>query len=521
MTEAVTTKITAAVIDIGSSAIRMIVAELGTKEEIRQLENLQKPIRLGKDVFINGRIGNNVMHEAVEILKNYKSVATGYGVKKIQTIATSAVREATNRDMFLDQVFVRTGLDIEVLEGPEENRLELIAVESALGTEFDLEKKNCLIVEVGSGGTEMIVLNQGKVEVTRSLSIGSIRLPEQSVAGKTLLADMQRILKRSIREVASYVATECSLDQVDVFIGLGADMRFVARQLCTEPPERFSVLEKKAFENFVSKLSKKTAEEITQEFGMTYTEAETLYPSLLFYDYFLAETKSEQVVIPMTSIRDALLLEMAQMISGYKRTDLSKQVLNSARHLGEKFHYDKGHGLVSASLSIRLFDLLQSDHGMGSRERLLLEVAALLHDIGTYISTTSHNKHSSYMINASEIFGLRKSDKDIVANVVRYHRRSPPKPTHMEYMSLLRNDRAVVSKLAAILRVADALDRSHKQKIKSFSLERVKQGYVLWVPEEAGDVSIEKAALQEKSDMFLENFGIPITLKQGTPPPEK
>lgn len=517
MAEQELSKQTVAVIDIGSSAIRMVVAEVGPKSEIRYLENLQKSVRLGRDVFTTGRISPAVIRESIAILKNYKSVIEGYGIKKIQTVATSAVRDAQNRDNFIDQVYVRTGLDVEVLEGPEENRLELLAVEHALRDKFDLENKNCLIVEVGSGTTEMIILNHGQVELTRTLSLGSIRLPEQAIAGKTEASVMQRLLKRSIHDVAVYAAQEYSLDQIDTFIALGGDMRFVARQLMEKVEESFTILDKKSFQSFVNKIAKMSPEEIVNEYGMLYSEAESLYPSLLFYVNFFSETKAENILIPMTSIRDGLLLELSQLLSGYKRTDVSKQVINSARHLGEKYKYDKAHALCVSSTAVRLFDLLKQDHGMGPRERLLLEVSALLHDIGTYISPAAHHKHSSYLIQAAEIFGLRKSDKDILANVVRYHRRTVPRETHVDYMSLPKTDRAMVSKLAAILRVADALDHSHQQKIRSFTLEREEDTYTIWVPDEAGDISIERTSLQEKGNMFAEVFGAGLLLKQHHP----
>lgn len=517
MEEPVFSKQGVAVIDIGSSAIRLLIAEVGQKSEIKRLENLQKPVNFGKDVFTTGRISSESLRSGIAILKNYKQVIEGYGIKKIQAIATSAVRDAVNRDNFIDQVFVRTGIDIEVIEGPEENRLELIAVEQSLSGKFDYENKNCLIVEVSSGGTELIILNQGKVEVTRTLSMGSIRLPEKAVAGKTELVHMQKLLQRSIHDVAKYAAAEFAFEQVDTFIALGAEMRFVCRQLVEKIEGTFVILEKKAFVNFVNSLAKKKPDELMSQYSLSYSEAEQLYPSLLFYVNFLNETKAENVIVPMASIRDALLFEMAQMLSGYKRTDVSKQVLNSAKHLAEKFKYDKPHANAIVGYAVKLFDLLKEDHGLRSRERLLLEVSALLHDIGIYISPVSHHKHSSYLIDASEIFGLRKQDKKIVANVVRYHRKATPQESHVEYMSLTRNDRAVVSKLASLLRVADALDSSHQQKIKTFTIERADDGYSIWVPEEVGDVTPERQALIEKGQMFSEVYGMSISLKQGTP----
>jgi len=209
---------------------------------------------------------------------------------------------------------------------------------------------------------------------------------------------------------------------------------------------------------------------------------------------------------------------MAQIYSGYKRTDVSKQILSSARHLATKYGYDKAHVQCVTALALKLFDQLQSDHGMGPKERVLLEVAATLHDIGTYVSPVSHHKHSSYLVSASDIFGLRQESRNIVANVVRYHRGSVPKPTHVPYMSLPKADRAVVAKLSAILRVADALDQSHQQKIRSFDLEPGRESYVLWIPEEAGDISVERDGLRQKGEMFVDVFGAAIHLKQRQQP---
>src|SRR5438132_10121905 len=148
MVETPLSKEPVAVIDIGSSAIRMVIAETGPKLAIRYLENVQKPVPFGKDVFTIGRLSPAAIRQGIEILNNYKTMLDTYGVRRMHAIATSAVREAANRDNFIDQVFVRTGIDVEVIEGAEENRLNLIAVEHSLQGRFEFEKKNCLIIEV-------------------------------------------------------------------------------------------------------------------------------------------------------------------------------------------------------------------------------------------------------------------------------------------------------------------------------------------------------------------------------------
>lgn len=516
MTTPATTKDLVAVIDIGASAIRMVIAELGAKGEFRYLENLQKPVRFGKDVFATGRINLPTMNEAIEILTQFKQVMDGYGLKRVQAVATSAVREAQNSENFIDRVFVRTGIDVEIIEGPEENRLGLIAVEHSLAELPEFQKKNSLIVEVGSGSTEMMILSQGQVEVTRTLSLGSMRLPDATVADPSNPELIQRVLKRSIHDIALYAAKEYNLNDVDMFIALGGDMRFAVRHILEtqDTTAPYAIADKKAFTAFVGKVSRMRPDEIVKQFGLPYAQAESLYASLLYYYYFLMETKAESVVVPMVSIRDGLVLELSQILSGYKRTDVSKQILNSARHLGVKYQYDKPHSVLVSALALKIFDQLQKDHGMGTRERMLLEASAILHDIGTYISPNGHHKHSWYLVNEAEIFGLRKTEKAIVANVVRYHRRSGPKPTHEPYMSMPKADRAITSKLAAILRVADALDHGHQQRIKQIEVERESKNYVLWADKEAGDISLERVSLQEKGDMFADVFGLPVTLRQ-------
>ncbi len=518
MTEPITPKEPVAVIDIGSSAIRMVIAEVGPKFDIRYLENLHKPVRFGKDVFNTGRMSNPVMWEGINILKDYKSIVDHYGIKRIITIATSAVREAANRDTFLDQVFVRTSLDVEVIESAEENRLDLLTVEYALKDKIDLDKKNCLIIEVGTGHAEIIILHKGEVKFTRALPIGSLRLPENAVFDKTDTSSLQRILKRSIKAISQEASKEYNLKELDTFIALGGDMRLVSRQLIEKTENNFAILQVKDFLDFIKSLSKTTVEELVNKYTISYEEAEMLYPALLIYSNFLSETNAQDIIVPSLSIRDGLLLEVSQMLSGYKRSDLAKQVINSVKNLGRKYQYDEAHASCVANLALKLYDFLKEDHGLGHRSRLLLEAASFLHDIGTYISVTSHHKHGAYLIEASEIFGLRKTDKDIIANVVRYHRRSVPKPTHVAYMSLPRNDRAIVSKLAAILRVADALDRSDQQKIRDFQIEKNKQTYNVWVSEEIGDISAEREALSEKGTMFADVFGASIHLNQGIPP---
>jgi exopolyphosphatase/guanosine-5'-triphosphate,3'-diphosphate pyrophosphatase len=189
-------------------------------------------------------------------------------------------------------------------------------------------------------------------------------------------------------------------------------------------------------------------------------------------------------------------------------------VIHSAESLAEKYRVDLDHARNVTDMAVRLFDELQTDHGLGARHRLLLRVAGLLHEVGSFVSNLAHHKHSCYLIGNSEIFGLNRDDTEIVAHVARYHRRSSPKPSHLEYIALPRESRVVVNKLAAILRVADALARTRGRKIVNPHFQRRGDEFVISLPG-AADLVLERRSLAVKGDMFEDVYGMTLRLEEG------
>jgi exopolyphosphatase/guanosine-5'-triphosphate,3'-diphosphate pyrophosphatase len=269
----------------------------------------------------------------------------------------------------------------------------------------------------------------------------------------------------------------------------------------------------KKFQSFVEEVADMDVGEIVDTYGLPYADAETLAPALSVHASMLAATDAKRVTIPLVSLRNGLLLEVSAMAAGQRQSDFSKQVIASARALGRKYHYDEPHAQHVAKLGLKLFDQLKDEHTLGRRERLLLEVAAILHDIGVFIGNSAHHKHSSYLVRESDLFGLRKTEKELLAEVVRYHRKAIPKPTHLDYMSLPRQERVVVSKLAAILRIADALDRAHQQRVNEFSIEKDRDQLLIRVSG-VEDLSIERSGLRDKGDLFEDIFGVTVTLEE-------
>jgi exopolyphosphatase/guanosine-5'-triphosphate,3'-diphosphate pyrophosphatase len=227
---------------------------------------------------------------------------------------------------------------------------------------------------------------------------------------------------------------------------------------------------------------------------------------MLVYRALLAETAAPRVVVPNASLRAGLLIDWAAGDSRARDADFEGQVLASAEALGRRYRFDADHARHVLKLAVRLFEEQQDEHGLGARERLLLEVAALLHDIGTFISLRAHHKHSQYLLSASQIFGLTNEDLAIVSNVARYHRRGLPQRSHLPYIALDRNERTIVNKLAAILRLANALDAEHLQKVHDVHLHRHEDNWILDL-DGSGDLTMERMAAQARADMFGEVFG--------------
>lgn len=508
------TNLLIAAIDIGSSAIRMDVAEIHSDGTIHVLDSLKKGVQLGREAFTEGRLSPETIRAASDVLKDFKKVMDSYGVMRYRAVATSALRESNNSETFLDRILMSTGLDVEVIDGPEENRLTLSAVMDSLRGESDLGKEKSILVEVGGGSTDVAVLSEGELHQSGTFPLGSIRLRAEMIAGPAKQQQQLRLLKRQIVSSVANLKREIKIRDVVHCIALGGDVRFAARMLeSSKQNERLSIISKDLFSEFVDSVSRLTIDELVQKYSIPYLDAETLAPALLTYLQILKETQAENIIVSRASIRAGILQDLAPAEKGKRLKKLSIQILSAARNLGHKYQYDESHAERVRELSIRLFEELKTEQRMTDTHRLYLEVAALLHDIGLFVSSRTHHKHSYYLISSSELFGLRKRELEIIANIARYHRRAMPQRSHTPFISLDRDERMIVSKLGAILRVANALDKDHLQKAVDLKISREGDQIVL-MTHNVSDLAMGRLALASRSDFFTEVFGKKVILRE-------
>jgi len=502
------------VLDMGASAIRLVVAEIDNKRNVRVIEEASRGVLLGRDTFSGGLIRSQTVDAALEALDGFREIMDGYGVRDVRAVATSAVREARNADMFLDRIQGRTGIRFEIINEAEESRLVYMAVRHALRRHASLKSARTLLVEVGGGSTSLTLLRRGEPMRSGVYALGAVRLRQQLDLRRHTQELQVALLKRYIANVIEEIRLEIPLDRVSHVIAIGGDVRFVAAQLTgTEPEADVREISRDQFLAFCDEVERMDEDSLVDRFRLPAVEAETLLPSLLIYRTLLSETSGARMTISSASLRAGVVLDAAEPKNRVTAEDFEHQVLASAEALGHRYRFDRDHGHHVAMLATRLFDELRAEHGLGDRERLLLQVSALLHDVGVYVSLRAHHKHSQYILAASQIFGLSNEETAIVSNIARYHRRGLPQDTHVPFIALDRTDRLIVNKLGAILRLVNALDAEHAQKVRDVKLIRRGSNWVLELEGDA-DLTLEQLAATARGDMFAETYGRQLIVRR-------
>jgi exopolyphosphatase/guanosine-5'-triphosphate,3'-diphosphate pyrophosphatase len=503
-----------AVIDIGATSIRMAIAEIDFNSQIRILETLNQAVSLGKDTFSQRRIRKSSIEDCVRVLKSYRKLLREYGItqpNQIRIVATSAVREAMNRMAFLDRIYVATGMSVEPIEEAEVNRITYMGIQPLLQQDPKLAASRTVVVEIGGGSTEILVVRGGNVLFSNTYRLGSLRLLETLERFDAPKTKQFVIMESQIRRVVDQICEQVQVDTPVELIALGGDVRFaVANLLEDSNQESLTTLSTDQLAEFTKQILTLSDDEMARRFGISFQDAETVGPALLSYVLLARGFGVDTIRVAEVNLRDGLLQDLATR--DHWNADFRNQIIRSAIGLGRKFHFDEKHARHVGALARKLFAELQTEHQLDHRMELILYLAALLHEIGLYVNVRSNHKHALYLIRNSELFGLSRKDVLLVALIARYHRRSSPKPEHEGYATLDRDDRVAVAKLSAILRLAISMDESRNQRIQDFKC-RIEPHRVVLTVRGVEDISLEQLALKQNGGLFEEVFGSQVLLK--------
>ncbi len=502
-----------AVIDIGATSLRMQIAEIKSDGYVRKLESFGQAVSLAKDSFIQGYISRETIEDCVQVLEIYRSKLNEYGIvdpSQIRVIATSGVREATNRLAFVDRIFVATGFEIEPFEEAELHRVTYLGVLPFIRNQPDYFSGASLVVEVGGGTSEVLLLEQENVAFSQTYRLGALRLRNTLDRYDAPLAKSRALMESQILQTVKQLRDNCPNDSPDSFVAMGGDVRFAAKEINQQPVgDQIVQIDIGDLQDFTDEILNQSPDSLAAKFHMSLPDARTLGPALLAQLTIAKEFNASKFLVANVSLRDGLLEEMSEG-SGWSDS-IQKQIMRSAIQIGRKFNFSEVHAVHVSKLACSLFDQLQALHELPERFRKILQLAALLHSVGYFINSKSSHKHSMYLILNSEFFGVGSFDLELIALVARYHRGASPQPTHDMYSALNRHQRVAVSKLAALVRIAIALDVSQTQRVKSVTC-RLNGNTLNLITTDVADISLERLELSQASGLFEAIFGKSVVL---------
>ena len=502
-----------AAIDIGTNSIRSIVAEVESDGSYRVLDEEREMTRLGQHLFGCGRLAAEPMERAYATLAKMKAIAVGFQVAELRAVATSAVREAGNGRAFCREVRRRCGLDVEVISPEEEAQL---ALQSAL-RHFDLAGRSVAIVDIGGGSMEVVLTAGIVVERLYTLPLGAVRLTERHGSAEPLGRRGWKRLRRAIDRVLDEHIGEPPFSP-EIVIGSGGTFTNLAGMLKVEREGSEKNLHGYAMSradivHLMHRLRTTPLEVRRQMPGLNPQRADIIVAGAAAVARLSKWLGAQQVCVNPGGLRDGLLLSMIAERTAPTGNDpvRPKDRLESVRTFARKCRSSERHCEHVARLSAQLFDSLRGSFGLAAEGRELLIAAALLHDVGYLINHAKHHKHAYHLIQHAELQGFTVREVELIANVARYHRKASPKKRHSNFARLEQPDRLLVRALAAILRVADGLDRTHTQRITAVGGE-VGRKRIRLVLEAASDPQVELWDAERKAGLFARVFGAPPTL---------
>lgn len=493
-----------AAVDVGSNALRLSVTEFHDPSSSTVLTYERFPLRLGHDVFLTGLISIESMDSALQGLRLFQQRIDGLGAVLRRAVATSAVRESRNAGFFLERARGEAGMDLELISGSEEARLIHCAVRSRV----PLGRRRWLLADLGGGSVEVSLADEQGVLWSESHTMGSVRLLEELGGEGEEPGRFRNLLSEYIATLR--IPSLVRRRKPAGFIATGGNIESLARLAGLPDKNGVGRLPLAGLRMLIDKLARMSVHDRIRELELREDRADVILPAALVYERLAVLVEAEEILVPCVGLREGITLDLAH---GYvHREDFRRrQICESAVSLGRKYLFEEKHARQAARFSLVLFDQLAGLHGLGERDRRILLAAALLHEIGGFISFKRHHKHSLYLISQSELPGFSPEEMLMIANVARYHRKSPPSSRHDQFTRLSAGEQERVCRMAALIRLADALDREHLQKVSDLRVE-IRGGKAILLIRGTGDLLLERWALQNKSDYFNRLFNMQVIL---------
>ena len=532
-----------AAIDIGSNSIHMIVAEADVDGGITTLWRMKEMVGLGRESFPSRAIPRETIDRAMAVLARFQQAAQQRQCEHVCAVATSAVREASNGGDFIERIGRSLGLDVRVISGREEARLIYLGVRHAL----PLKGGPHLIVDIGGGSVEFIVGDHRRHLLLESRKLGAARMTAQFVKSERIGEDEQAaLLAHYEKELEPIVGEIMRLKPVRA-IGTSGTLENIAAMSAPPPPTpppstspvartmgngnghaqangggggagvaaRPAFIDRQALDEMLRGLLRSNARQRAAMHGLDEGRRDQIVAGALLVRELFRRLKLRRIQIASAALREGILVDyLSRHLPDLAiRQQIPDPRMRSVIALARRCSWHKSHSEHVARLTMRLFDDTRAIHGLGTPERQLIEYAALLHDIGWHIGRSGHHKHSMYLIRHGDLKGFAGEEIEIIANIARYHRKAPPSKRHDAYDALSPRSKKVVCAGAALLRLADGLDRSHANVVRDVRCRLVDGRDVKCAVKTRWDAQLEIWGAKRKRELFEKVFKHPITFE--------
>lgn len=504
--------LTMAIIDIGAHSMRMDIIQLKADKNYDLLERLVQPVNLGKDVFARGVISAESTILVCRIMRDFAAKAMEYDMHHIRAFATSAVREAFNREIFINNVKMYSGIDLEILEGDKEAALITLAVKNAISRKYPIANTNFILLAIGTGSIEVSMVRNGMLQFAETFALGTIRIFEEYGSKAAEPEQMSEIIDSYTNLIFERLHRMAEIPSGIKLVAVGESVRsLLAIGTKNTEKETLQVLSTDKFEKIFKKVNLISLSDMAEKYKISDVAARGIVPCAWILKRFFETLGSTELVVPAVTTRSAVLADVIRNFFNEKDPFIP-DMISVVEAVARKYDVDLPHADAIRQIAVKIFDKMLLIHGLSNRERLYLEVSAILHDIGRFIDSRKHHKHSCYLISNTQIPGLSEEERHVVAAVARYHRKAKPQALHSEYMSLPVLMRVQVCKLAAILRVADAVAHSLKQHAPACRVT-INNRLVTIKLGQGIDIALEKVILSKKSDLFEDVYGHKVILQ--------
>ena len=503
---------TFAAIDIGSYEVSMKIFEFSRKIGVRQLSDVRYRLEIGKGAYSSGRLEPEVVDAICGILRDFDKMMKEFGVSDYRACATSAFREMVNPLIIQEQIYRRTGIHVEILSNAEQHFLGYKSIAAKEASFKKMIQKGTAILDVGGGGLQVSLFDKDALVMTQSLKMGSLRIRERLKELETTTTHYDQLILEFIRnDLTAFQRLYLKDREIKNVILMGD---FLADTIFQEHIGEH-ILTMEEFGKHYEETVYKTEQALADEMGIDLEYASLIVPTMVICKNFLDIFQAEAVWVPGVSLLDGIAYDYGEKKKFIKSAhNFENDILVASRNIAKRYSSGKNHIQGTTDIALTIFDSMKKVHGMGARERLLLQIAVQLHDCGKYISMGDVAECSYRIIMATEIIGLSHSEREMIAYTVRFN--TSPFLYYREFTQeadISKEDYLTIAKMTAILRLANAMDRTHKQKCQDVTMALKDRELKITVTSQE-DLSLEFGTFREKAEFFEEVFNVHPTIRQ-------